>query len=110
MLNPNQALPYLAADAKKHLQDNLKVQASLVAAATGRVNLNGEHIDYCDDFVFPLAIERYVVIAARPNDSHIARIGTEGQDAIEIDLSTDPLLKQFSSLTLRFRFVIESAA
>jgi galactokinase len=33
------------------------------AAAPGRVNLIGEHTDYNAGFVFPLAIERYVVIA-----------------------------------------------
>ena len=89
MLNPNQALNDLAADARKRLQDKLKVEASLVAAAPGRVNLIGEHIDYCDGFVLPLAIERYVVFAARPNDTHIARIATEGQETVEIDLSTE---------------------
>ncbi len=35
-----------------------------VAAAPGRVNLIGEHTDYNAGFVFPLAIERYVVTAA----------------------------------------------
>jgi galactokinase len=35
-----------------------------VVAAPGRVNLVGEHIDYNDGFVLPMAIERYTVIAA----------------------------------------------
>jgi galactokinase len=35
-----------------------------VAAAPGRVNIIGEHTDYNDGFVFPMAIERYTVIAA----------------------------------------------
>jgi galactokinase len=35
-----------------------------LAAAPGRVNLIGEHTDYNAGFVFPLAIERYVVMAA----------------------------------------------
>ncbi|MBL9161453.1 MAG: galactokinase [Planctomycetaceae bacterium] len=35
-----------------------------VVAAPGRVNLIGEHTDYNAGFVFPLAIERYTVIAA----------------------------------------------
>src|SRR5512136_2085986 len=35
-----------------------------IAAAPGRVNVIGEHTDYNDGFVFPMAIERYTVIAA----------------------------------------------
>ena len=37
-----------------------------VAAAPGRVNVIGEHTDYNDGFVFPMAIDRYTVIAAAP--------------------------------------------
>lgn len=36
------------------------------ATAPGRVNVIGEHTDYNDGFVFPMAIERGVVIAAAP--------------------------------------------
>jgi len=39
-------------------------QPRWIAAAPGRVNLIGEHTDYNDGFVFPMAIERYTVIAA----------------------------------------------
>ncbi len=35
-----------------------------VTAAPGRVNIIGEHVDYNDGFVLPMAIERYTVIAA----------------------------------------------
>jgi galactokinase len=38
-----------------------------VVAAPGRVNLIGEHTDYNDGFVLPMAIERYIVIAGGPN-------------------------------------------
>ena len=66
-LQPNQPLADLAADAKAHLRHFYDKEATLVAAAPGRVNLIGEHIDYCDGFVLPLAIERYILIAAAPN-------------------------------------------
>ena len=35
-----------------------------IVSAPGRVNLIGEHTDYNDGFVLPMAIERYTIIAA----------------------------------------------
>jgi galactokinase len=64
------------------------VKPTFTAAAPGRVNLTGEHIDYCDGFVLPLAIERYVVITARPTDTGIARVVSQGLDPVEIDLNS----------------------
>jgi galactokinase len=61
-----------------------------IAAAPGRVNVIGEHTDYNDGFVLPMAIERYTVIAAAPaaNGSRQVQLGStlNGQPAI-IDLS-----------------------
>src|ERR1041384_6491965 len=40
-----------------------------LAAAPGRVNVIGEHTDYNDGFVLPIALDRYTVVAAGPSAS-----------------------------------------
>ncbi|MCP5536925.1 MAG: galactokinase [Akkermansiaceae bacterium] len=45
-----------------------------LVASPSRVNLIGEHIDYCDGFVLPLAINRYVMIAVAPNGTSQANL------------------------------------
>lgn len=43
-------------------------EPTVVASAPGRVNLVGEHTDYNDGFVLPMAIDRRTVVAAAPRD------------------------------------------
>ena len=46
----------------------------IVVRAPGRVNLIGEHTDYNDGFVFPIAIDRAVWIALRPRDDDTVEV------------------------------------
>ena len=62
-----------------------------VVAAPGRVNIIGEHIDYNDGFVLPMAIERYCVIAAdtapdgKPKTSQIHSAATNEVAEVDMD-------------------------
>lgn len=81
---------------------------AVMAAAPGRVNLIGEHIDYNDGFVLPMAIERYVIIAAAPSsdckpdssfaDSQAATFySSDMQESVEVPLvaSSEPTLSRW---------------
>ena len=78
------SLADLATDAAAGLREHFGIDATVTAAAPGRVNLIGEHIDYCDGFVMPFAIDRYIVMAAALNGSNEARVATAlgGEPAI----------------------------
>ena len=57
-------LPELAADLARQFQRIYGRAPRWFVAAPGRVNVIGEHTDYNDGFVLPMAIERYAVMAA----------------------------------------------
>ncbi len=88
MLELNPPLADLVTDATHCLLDRFNRIASIAAAAPGRVNLIGEHIDYCDGFVMPFAIERYIVIVGCANGTSHARVSSAlGPEIITLDLS-----------------------
>jgi galactokinase len=51
---------------RREFEQRFQTPPTFVVRAPGRVNLIGEHTDYNDGFVLPLAIDRAVWIALRP--------------------------------------------
>ena len=68
-------------------------QPSLIVRAPGRVNLIGEHTDYNDGFVLPMAIDRAIWIAVRPRMDRLVRIHSVDFEA-EAVFSLDDLKKE----------------
>ncbi len=64
IVDPGLPLDELVARVARDFQQRVGRSPQWIAAAPGRVNLIGEHTDYNDGFVLPMAIERYVVMAA----------------------------------------------
>ncbi|MEP7213303.1 MAG: galactokinase [Acidobacteriota bacterium] len=58
--------------------------------APGRVNLIGEHTDYNDGFVLPMAIDREAAVAIRERDDRTVRVHTVNFDeTAEFDLDVE---------------------
>jgi galactokinase len=76
------SLDQLAKDAEGEFARRFGRPPRWVAAAPGRVNLIGEHTDYNDGFVLPMAIDRYVVVAAdrAPDGAAKARLYSAALD------------------------------
>ena len=68
--------------------------APFTVVAPGRVNLIGEHTDYNDGFVLPMAIERGVTIHVRPRRDRLALLSTKrepGTTTLDLTQPISPL-------------------
>ncbi len=66
-------------------------ESEIIVRAPGRVNLIGEHTDYNDGFVLPMAIDHAVWLALRPRDDKTVRLFSldlETESAFELDSLT----------------------
>jgi galactokinase len=82
------SLDQLIADTKRRYERQFGGGPRWVAAAPGRVNIIGEHIDYNDGFVLPMALDRYTVIAAGPASGDLATVwSVAAEDEAAISLT-----------------------
>lgn len=61
--------------------------------APGRVNLIGDHTDYNEGFVLPVAIDLSCIVRAMPNDDGVVRVRSgdlDGEVELAADGSTEP--------------------
>src|ERR1700744_1687277 len=89
-MNLKELADRLAADFQKHYGRPPR----WIVAAPGRVNVIGEHTDYNDGFVLPMAIERYAIMAAdtAAAPGKISTYGTHFKEDATIDV-TAPVTK-----------------
>ena len=83
-ISSRENLPAPAVRAVDGFTEKFSAAATHVAFAPGRVNLIGEHTDYNDGFVLPMAIDRWTAIALRPRTDervvlHSLDVGKSGE-------------------------------
>ncbi len=72
---------------RQAFRESFATEASLLVRAPGRVNLLGEHTDYNEGFVLPMAIDRSLGIALRPRDDrHVVLRSLDFDDERRFDL------------------------
>ncbi len=82
------AMPLAKNDIAAHFTQRFGAAPVVVVRSPGRVNLIGEHTDYNDGFVMPLAIDRAAWIALRPrNDCRVSVYSIDYSEAREFDLN-----------------------
>jgi len=90
-----QKLKDLEVSCRENFTSIFETPPILSASAPGRVNLIGEHVDYQDGLVAPLAIDRHVVASAAPLKEKKALIwsSTSNQPPVVVDLNRNHPLK-----------------
>ncbi len=71
----------------RKFQSDFNAKPGFIVRAPGRVNLIGEHTDYNEGFVLPMAIDREVWIALKPRQDSTVRIASlelETESAFEL--------------------------
>ena len=75
-LNNSESAEAIIGRVKQQFEQTWGSVPAFVAVAPGRVNVIGEHVDYNGGWVLPAAIERYMVMAVRPNGTDQVRLAS----------------------------------
>ena len=74
----NPPIPKIGRQAIDAYRHRFRQSPHWLSLAPGRVNLIGEHVDYNDGHVLPIAIDRCTAIAAGPSPDAVSRMESLG--------------------------------
>jgi galactokinase len=89
------AVDPIAAEATKLFEFAFGARPQGLWAAPGRVNVIGEHTDYNQGFVLPMAIDRYTVVAAAKRTDRRLHVVSSAGDQRVTEVALDDLVPGF---------------
>lgn len=75
----------------KHFRNRYNAEPDFYVRAPGRVNLIGEHVDYCGYSVCPMAIQQHILVAFKKSDDQIVRLSNVDHNYEDIELSVNDI-------------------
>lgn len=83
-----QSLKQIEREVCERFKNEFGAAPERIVLSPGRVNIIGDHTDYNDGFVLPMAIDRYLVMAvSRRNDDMVRVVSTDFKGKIEFAMS-----------------------
>lgn len=58
----------------KYFKKKYDTEPDFFARAPGRVNLIGEHVDYCGYSVCPMAVQQHILVALKVTDDSVLKL------------------------------------
>ena len=74
----------------EHFEQLFGAAPTLEVSAAGRINLIGEHVDYCGGKVMPASLNLKSTVLARRNGTHVVRVYADDLNVTaELDLNSE---------------------